>query len=212
MQSQAPRSIRLIVGLGNPGREYAETRHNIGFRALACLAAQLPGRWESSGGCRSELLRGRWRGRTLWLQWPQTWMNLSGEAVLGLARREKIAPEEILVVSDDLDLPLGRLRLRASGSDGGHNGLKSVIAELGSSDFARLRIGIGRSGQGSGKAVIDHVLSVFDAEELPAVAGAIEQAAEAAKMVLARGIGPAMNKFNGKARDNAPDESKPKEG
>lgn len=188
--------IKLIVGLGNPGSEYAGTRHNAGWLVLARLLRQLPGTPERLSGCRSELVRSRWRGRPLWLQWPQTYMNLSGEAVLGLVRREKIETPEILVISDDLDLPLGRLRIRANGSDGGHNGLKSIIGHLGSADFPRLRVGIGRAAGKSG--VVDHVLTGFDPEETELAEKSLDFAAEAAKLILARGVKFAMNACNGK--------------
>ena len=125
--------ILLVVGLGNPGAEYEGTRHNAGFMVIDRLLAGFPaGRFEARHVAQSFVHDGMFRGTPLFLQKPQTFMNLSGLAVAGFARKEGIRPEEILVVSDDLDLPVGRLRLRTGGSDGGHNGLKSVIAELGS--------------------------------------------------------------------------------
>ena len=152
--------ILLVVGLGNPGAEYEGTRHNAGFMVIDRLLAGFPaGRFEARHVAQSFVHAGMFRGKPLFLQKPQTFMNLSGLAVAGFARKEGIRPEEILVVSDDLDLPVGRLRLRTGGSDGGHNGLKSVIAELGSASFRRLRVGVGRPAPGG---TIDYVLSKFD--------------------------------------------------
>lgn len=189
--------IRLIVGLGNPGSEYSGTRHNAGMTVLSILADSIPGFRESSSGCASFLKQYFWQGRTIWCQWPQTWMNLSGEAVKAMFRREGLTPQEMLVISDDLDLPLGTIRMRKNGSDGGHNGLKSIIAAVGSSDFPRLRVGIGRKSSGGGQAVIDHVLSVFEDEEKQLAGMAFDRAAKAAKLALARGVACAMNTYNG---------------
>ena len=136
---------------------------------------------------------GMFRGRPLFLQKPQTFMNLSGLAVAGFARKAGIAPEEVLVISDDLDLPVGRLRLRTGGSDGGHNGLKSVIAELGSSSFRRLRIGVGRPEK---SGTVDYVLSKFDGAEAERFNQSLDAAAEAVRAALTGGMSRAMNKFN----------------
>ena len=202
MTESAP--LKLIVGLGNPGAEYAATRHNIGFMVLTELLAGFPaGRFIESSQASSRVFTGRFRGRELTLQMPQTYMNLSGEAVRPLAGRLKLAPEEILVISDDLDLPFGRLRLREGGSDGGHNGIKSIIAELGSDRFKRLRIGIGRPEPHRGA---DYVLSTFEASEAEALKAVIETAAAAVKAVLAGGMVRAMNAFN--SRDILNTESK----
>ena len=134
--------IGLIVGLGNPGPEYAGTRHNAGFMVIDRLLAGFPaGRFEMRHVAQSYVHAGMFRGRPLFLQKPQTFMNLSGLAVAGFARKAGIAPEEVLVISDDLDLPVGRLRLRTGGSDGGHNGLKNIIYLLGRDDFARVKLG-----------------------------------------------------------------------
>ena len=187
--------VKLIVGLGNPGPEYASSRHNAGFMVLERLLSRvLPaGRFGESFTAESRVWTGRYRGRTLVLQQPWTFMNLSGQAVAPLSRRLGIAPAEILIVSDDLDLPVGRLRLRRGGADGGHNGLKSVIAELGSADFMRLRIGIGRP---QGRDTADYVLSGFSGAEAETFAEALDRAAEAVKTLLACGMTAAMNRFN----------------
>ena len=191
MEQQA---IKLVVGLGNPGAEYAGTRHNAGFMVLEKLLAGFPaGRFEREHTASSFVYSGNFRGRKLMLQFPQTFMNLSGTAVANLAAKRGVAPEEILVVSDDLDLPVGHLRLRNGGSDGGHNGLKSIIAELGSAAFRRLRIGIGRPAPGG---TVDYVLSKFEGEESGAFAASLEAAVEAIRMVLTCGMERAMNRFN----------------
>lgn len=186
--------IGLIVGLGNPGPEYAGTRHNAGFMVIDRLLAGFPaGRFEERHTASSSVWAGKFRGRALLLQKPLTFMNLSGEAVALLARRSGIQPESILVISDDLDLPVGRLRLRNGGADGGHNGLKSIIAELGSSSFRRLRIGIGRP---KPEETVDYVLSKFEGEEERRFEASLAAAAEAVRTVLTGGMARAMNRFN----------------
>lgn len=192
MKEQEPR-IALIVGLGNPGAEYAGTRHNAGFDVIDLLLNRLPGEFAESHRCESRCFDGRFRGRNLSLLMPQTYMNLSGLAVAGLARKRGILPEEILIVSDDLDLPVGRLRIRKGGSAGGHRGLESAIKELGSPAFARLRIGIGRSRPGG---AVDHVLGKVSGDELPAYQESLSAAADAVIAILTGGFSRAMNQFN----------------
>lgn len=188
---------RLIVGLGNPGAEYEGTRHNAGFAAVESFLRRLPKGIERSKGHHSTLWTGRYAGRALTLQEPMTYMNLSGDAVSSLARSEKIRPEEILVVYDDMDLPLGRIRMRPSGGSGGHNGMKSIIESLGSEAFPRLRVGIGR--HSGGKAgTKDYVLSAFDGSEKELFEESVEMAADAMALALRRGVQAAMNAFNAK--------------
>lgn len=137
-------SYKLIVGLGNPGDEYKNTRHNAGFMAVDAIINKLPGVFQESNGHSSIFWKGRSRGGNIFLMKPMTYMNLSGKAVSKLIKFNKILPEEVLLVFDDLDLPFGKLRIKNGGGTGGHNGVESVINELGSAQFARLRIGIGK--------------------------------------------------------------------
>ena len=186
--------MKLVVGLGNPGAEYASSRHNAGFAVIERLLATFPaGRFTEVNAAASRFFCGRFRQRALYLQQPLTYMNLSGEAVLAAVRRLGIGPSERLVSSDDLERPLGRLRLRRSGSDGGHNGLKSVIEKLGSQEFKRLRIGIGRPEHGS---VSDYVLSTFEADERERFDAAIDAAVKAVRLVLSVPFELAMNEVN----------------
>jgi len=194
--------VKLVVGLGNPGAEYASSRHNAGFMVIERLLASLPaGRFTESHSASSRFFSGRFRRSPLYLQQPLTYMNLSGEAVACAAGRLQLEPSEILIVSDDMDLPLGRLRLRRGGSDGGHNGLKSVIAELGSADFRRLRLGIGRP-EHRGE-VIDHVLSAFTPDEQRRFDAELDAAVKAVKLVLSVPFQLAMNEVNRREADPA---------
>jgi len=171
---------RVVVGLGNPGAEYRDTRHNVGQRVLDRLAAgDLRGtRWQRDGA--TELSEGRWRGETIRLIKPQAFMNVCGPVIARALQRHGAGPEDLILVYDDIDLPLGAVRVRMKGSHGGHNGVRSVIDALGTTDIRRVKVGIGRP-EHKGD-VPDHVLTVFDADELPAVDTAV---AEAAQRVLA---------------------------
>jgi peptidyl-tRNA hydrolase, PTH1 family len=181
--------LRLVAGLGNPGLQYTRTRHNIGFMVVDCLAGRQGVTLSKSTSWNSEL--GKW-GNILLVK-PLTFMNRSGEAIGRFTNYFKIESEEVLVVVDDIALPLGRLRLRASGSDGGHNGLKSMVVHLGEG-FMRLRVGIGASNES--EELIDHVLGVFDRLEQPAIEKAIARGAEAIEHVAGNGIASAMNSYN----------------
>lgn len=197
--------IKLIIGLGNPGSEYENTRHNAGFMAVGRLIQSMPeGAFSESHTAESRVFTGRFRGRKLVFQMPLTYMNCSGSAVKTLSCRLGIPPEEILVISDDLDLPVGRIRLRRGGSDGGHNGLKSIISELGSANFLRMRIGIGRPEPGK---TVDYVLTGFEGEESVNFQEALELAVQAVRTALSAGISTAMNKFNA-ARNPGDSDSK----
>ena len=191
--------MKLIVGLGNPGKRYAGTRHNVGFDVLDLLASRHRIEWESAPRG-IEALSGRGRAAEVIVAKPLTFMNLSGQAVRDLLQFYKIAAGDALIVVDDTNLELGRLRARPSGSAGGHNGLKSVIEALGSEDFARLRVGVGRGD--ARRDLADHVLAKFDADERSIVAETVTRAADAVELFLAEGIGPVMNRFNRKEDRN----------
>jgi peptidyl-tRNA hydrolase, PTH1 family len=183
--------VKLIVGLGNPGAPYRGTRHNIGFAVLDELAERGGVSFESAP---VEALMARWRDRDTLLAKPMTFMNASGEAVGGLLRYFKIEPQDLLVVVDEIQLPLAKLRARARGSAGGHNGLKSIIAHVGS-EFSRLRVGVGRGDQR--RDLSDHVLTTFDRQEAAEVERMTKAAADAAEMFIASGIAAVMNQYNG---------------
>lgn len=184
---------RVLVGLGNPGDRYRDTRHNVGFMVLDRLRVRWGwGNFRSKGN--SELLSGRRGEHQVYLLKPQTYMNLSGQAVSALRRQTPIVAAEVMCIVDEFALPLGKLRLRASGSAGGHNGLKSLIADLGSQDFPRLRMGIGPVPEGWEAA--NFVLGRFQAAEREALEEMIERACECAETWLESGIAPAMNRYN----------------
>jgi PTH1 family peptidyl-tRNA hydrolase len=185
-------AIRLIAGLGNPGSEYAATRHNIGFMVVDQLAAQFGSAWEKSvPHAREDALSAKC-GAVLLVK-PLSFMNRSGHPLFAVAHFYKIEPQEILVVLDDFSLALGRLRLRARGGPGGHNGLESVIAQFGTEEIPRLRIGIGAAPR-EGSA--DYVLSRFFDEEKPIMRSTIDRAVEALKCAIDNGLVSAMNTFN----------------
>lgn len=181
--------IRVIAGLGNPGPEYAATRHNIGFMVVDQLAAQFGSTWERSG--KWEALSAKC-GAVLLVK-PLSFMNHSGYPLLSVTQFYKVEPQQILIVLDDLDLPLGRLRLRARGGSGGHNGLESIIMQFDTENIPRLRIGIGSAPRAGS---VDYVLSRFFDEEKPIVRSTIERAVEALKCVIDNGLVSAMNTFN----------------
>ena len=186
----------LIVGLGNPGREYEKTRHNAGFRAIDALADSL--------GCKIDKLKFQglytqtnYRGKKLLLLKPQTFMNLSGRSVLQLSAYFNVPPARIIVMFDDISLAPGRLRVRADGSAGGHNGIKSIIQEVGSQDFPRVKIGVGAKPHPDFD-LADWVLSAFTASEEKALKNALDWAGEAALAIIDHGVPEAANRYNGK--------------
>jgi PTH1 family peptidyl-tRNA hydrolase len=194
--------VRLIVGLGNPGKEYRETRHNVGFMVADELARRHHLTWAMAPGQVPETFVAKRFGEPAWmLAKPLTYMNRSGEAVAALTRYYDIAPSDLLVVVDEAALPFTRLRARARGSAGGHNGLKSVIAGIGSTEFPRLRLGVGR---GDGRRdLADHVLAKFESGERADLETFITRAADAAEMFAVDGIDTVMNTYNPDA--TAPD-------
>lgn len=191
--------MKLIVGLGNPGKAYARNRHNVGFQCLNHFAKLHSIRFDRRQ-CQARVGIGKVRDGKLLLAKPGTFVNLTGKSLACLVRRHKVPSSDLLVIYDDLDLPLGRIRLRQSGSSGGHKGMNSIISALGSEDFARARVGIGRP-QVEGKslsedAIISYVLSDFSPEEEAIIKPAIARASEAIDCFLTQGIKAAMNKFN----------------
>jgi PTH1 family peptidyl-tRNA hydrolase len=186
--------VKLIAGLGNPGARYRGTRHNVGFAVVDELVRRHAGGEYTSAPANAVYARARSLGDGALLVKPLTFMNLSGQAVRELLRYFRIEPADLLVVTDDVHLPLGRLRVRARGSAGGHNGLKSIIAELGTLELARLRVGVGRGD--ARRDLADHVLDRFEPEEQGIVDEAVTRAADAAEMFAVEGIDRAMNVFN----------------
>ena len=185
----------LIVGLGNPGKEYEKTRHNAGWRAIDILADKL--------GCRIDKAKfqglygqTKYAGGKLFLLKPLTYMNLSGRSVLQLSAYFHVPPQRIIVLFDDISLEPGRLRIRADGSAGGHNGIKSIIAEVGSQDFPRVKIGVGAKAHAE-QDLADWVLSSMSASEEKALISALERAADAALCIIDKGVPEAANRFNG---------------
>ncbi len=184
--------MKIVVGLGNPGKQYDGTRHNVGWMVLDRIADRAG--WNGRGKTRDDAMsvRGRFADTDLLLVKPLTYMNLSGQAVRKVLARERVPMEDLLVVVDDFALPLGKLRLREEGSAGGHNGLKSIIAEMSTQKFARLRVGIGEPGTN----VVDHVLSRFQADEQEDLATVLGAAATAVEDWAREGSNRAANKWN----------------
>lgn len=185
----------LIVGLGNPGKEYAATKHNCGFRAIDLIAQQLGCKIDKS---KFQGLYGQTivQGTKVYLLKPQTYMNLSGRSVLQMSAYFNIPPQRIIVLFDDISLEPGRLRIRPDGSAGGHNGIKSIIAELGSQEFPRVKIGVGAKPHKDAD-LADWVLSGFTASEEKALSVSLKNAADAALYIIEKGIYEAANRFNG---------------
>lgn len=186
-------AVTLIVGLGNPGREYANTRHNAGFQVVSQLA-QRNALTFSRKQLDALVATGQIAGGRVVLAKPQTWMNESGRSVAQLVRFYKMDMQRVLVVYDDLDLPIGAIRLRSEGGSGGHKGMKSIIEKLGAQNFPRLRVGIGRPpGQ---MDPVDYVLLPFDRHEVDIIADAYSRAADAVEVFIKEDITAAMNRFN----------------
>jgi PTH1 family peptidyl-tRNA hydrolase len=194
--------MKLVVGLGNPGPRYEGTRHNVGFEAVDILARRHGLQWElAPRGI--EAFVAKWRpGDAIFVK-PLTYMNLSGAAIVGLLQFYKIELADLFVMVDEVQLETGRVKIRPGGSAGGHNGLKSVIASLGTTEFPRLRIGVGRGDKR--RDLADHVLARFDPEERSTIDEAIVRAADAAELFIAEGSSAAMNRYN--RRDDAVSDS-----
>ena len=189
-------NVHLIVGLGNPGDEYARTRHNCGFMAVERFADRLRAAWKTERKFQARLARLELDGRTLVLVKPQTFMNLSGNAVQAIASYWKVPVTRLFVSVDDADLPLGTLRLRPEGSAGGHHGLESIEAHLRTRQYARQRIGIGRRADGA-REITDYVLSRFDHAEMGLLKLVLERSCDQMTCWITGGVTKAMNEFNG---------------
>ncbi len=187
--------LHLIVGLGNPGAEYVKTRHNAGFWLVERLAAKWRAGWTGERKFQARVARAECAGRKVLLAEPQTFMNLSGEAVGALVQFYRLPLETILVAVDDADLPLGEIRLRPGGGAGGHHGLESVTEHLGANAFARLRLGIGR--QRGAWEITGHVLGKFGADEHARLEKVLDRAAAQVECWVTAGLPKAMNQFNG---------------
>lgn len=204
-------SIKVVLGLGNPGARYRRTRHNVGFRVVECLAARAGARFHTDRVLRSRALQTDYHaaGNRVTLAKPRTYMNHSGRAALAVIRAGRIPVESMLVVYDDADLRFGTIRLRRGGGAGGHNGIRSLIETLGTSEFPRLKVGVRGEGR-SERELADYVLDEFEEDEWARVEALIELAADAADAVVADGLSVAMNRFNGRSVD-ATDEAEPSE-
>ena len=201
--------MKLVIGLGNPGNQYAETRHNIGWMVLDRLADRAGKSGRGRGRDASDVLELRHKGLELTLAKPQTYMNDSGVAVRKLMARGHVPLIDMLVIADDFALPFGKLRFREAGSHGGHNGLRSIIDELGTEKYSRLRVGIGEPGRGA----IDHVLSRFAADERKRLPILLDAAADAVEAWAREGTSKAANRFNSwELQAPGPDEAGPAPG
>jgi PTH1 family peptidyl-tRNA hydrolase len=188
-------SMKLIVGLGNPGKAYAHNRHNVGFRCLSYFARHHSIRFDKRQ-CRARIGAGEVAGSKLLLAKPQIFVNISGRVVGCLVEKCDVPLSNLLVIYDDLDLPLGKVRIRPRGSAGGHKGMKSIISTLGSEDFPRIRVGIGRPAQDDEDSIVSYVLGDFTTQEKELIRSAIITVAEAIDCFLTQDIRAAMDKFN----------------
>ena len=184
--------MKLIVGLGNPGKEYEKTRHNVGFMVMDCLADDFYVSINTKK-FKGEYVKLKYQGEDIILLKPMTYMNNSGEAVSQVMNFFKIDVDDLLVIYDDMDMPTGKLRLRQSGSAGGHNGVKSIIAHVGTQNFKRIRVGIDKHPQ---IPVVDYVLGRFTKEQQSLIEDGIQKAAQAVQMMLDKDFVAAMNAFN----------------
>jgi PTH1 family peptidyl-tRNA hydrolase len=198
-------NLHLIVGLGNPGAKYARTRHNIGFMLVERLAEKWRTNWSDEKKFQARVARVERDGKPVLLAQPQTFMNASGDAVGAMVGFFRLPLKRLLVVVDDADLPLGEIRLRSQGSSGGHHGLESIEQHVGSREFARLRLGIGRTADGR-REITDYVLAPFSAAEAAMAEQELTTACAQVECWLDAGIEKAMNQFNGVVK--APDEKR----
>jgi peptidyl-tRNA hydrolase, PTH1 family len=189
-------NLYLMVGLGNPGTEYAQTRHNAGFMALDRFAARRKVTWKRAERFQARVARAEFEGQRLVLIKPQTFMNLSGTAVQSATAFYKVPTGQLLVLVDDADLPFGEIRMRAGGSSGGHHGLESIEQRLGTRAYARVRVGIGRGSDGV-REITDYVLGRFGQSDMPLLEAVLDRACNQIECWLRSGVTKAMNEFNG---------------
>ena len=185
--------MKIVVGLGNPGTQYANTPHSIGFEAVDAIAAEIGATWEEKRQFKCLMAKGTFAGLPVMLVKPQTFMNLSGESVAPVVKYHNATAADLLVIQDDIDLAVGRLRIRKNGSCGGHNGIRNIIERLGTQDFARLKLGVGKD-KGN---VIGHVLGKFDPATRETMNRLVAEAVKAAADILKSGPDRAMNAYNG---------------
>ena len=185
--------MRIVVGLGNPGAQYANTPHSVGFEAVDAIAAAIGASWEEKRQFKCLMARGTFAGQAVMLVKPQTFMNLSGESVAPVVKYHNATSADLLVIQDDIDLPVGRMRIRKNGSCGGHNGVRNIIERLGTPEFARLKLGVGKDKSD----VIAHVLGKFDPTSRQTMNLVVAEAVKAAEAVLRNGPDRAMNAYNG---------------
>ena len=185
--------MKIIVGLGNPGVQYANTPHSVGFEAVEAIAASIGAAWELKKSYNALLARGTFAGQSVLLVKPQTYMNLSGESVAPLVKYSNAKPSDLLVIQDDIDLPVGRIRVRKNGSCGGHNGIRNIIERLGTSAFVRLKLGVGKDRSD----VVAHVLGKFDPVSRKIMDREVAEAVKAVIAIVRDGPDRAMNLFNG---------------
>ena len=193
-------NMKIIVGLGNPGAQYANTPHSVGFEAVDAIAASVGATWEEKRQFKCLLARGTFAGQPVMLVKPQTYMNLSGESVAPVVKYHNSTAADLLVIQDDIDLPVGRMRVRKNGSCGGHNGIRNIIERLGTQDFARLKLGVGKDKSD----VIGHVLGKFDPTTRKTMDLVVAEAVKAAEAILRQGPDRAMNAYNGWAATAVP--------
>ncbi|MBO7482647.1 MAG: aminoacyl-tRNA hydrolase [Kiritimatiellae bacterium] len=185
--------MKVVVGLGNPGAEYANTPHSIGFEVVDAIASEIGAEWEAKRSFSCLMARGVFAGQQVLLVKPQTFMNLSGDSVAPVVRYHNATADDLLVVQDDIDLPVGRMRVRKGGSCGGHNGIRNIIERLGTQAFARLKIGVGKDRSN----VVGHVLGKFDPATRRTMDVVVAEAVKASAAILRDGPDRAMNQYNG---------------
>jgi len=184
--------MRIVCGLGNPGQQYANTPHSVGFEAVDAIAAEIGATWEEKRQYKCLMCRGSFAGQPVLLLKPQTYMNLSGESVAPVLKYHNATAQDLLVIQDDIDLPVGRMRIRKGGSCGGHNGIRNIIERLGTPDYVRLKLGVGKNRDN----VIAHVLGKFDPTTRKTMDLVVAEAVKASAAILRDGPDRAMNAYN----------------